>query len=302
MAERKKLVEAQQQDLDFDWYSPRAEDIEKRMAVADTVYQLVTDTLNTVNPLPMLFESATGELGKKIRDYRTYGGRVYERTYGEYKKASPFKREYFTISTSPKTLHWEWPVEDIQAGAVTLPEIAEMSARAILFYKVKLAWDTMKAAVPTTGAYSTDVGASLTQSSLDTVIRAAGDQFEIAGIIGRHVFVSNITTYSGYDHSTGFPESVKEELHRRGMQSIYRGIPVFPLMDMQDELANQSAMDSTTAFIVARNKSFNRYVEVTPLKSVSEVRPSDGTFHLYYDFEDGFALWKPKYVRRLNGA
>lgn len=300
LADRQKFAEAQVKDYNFDWFSQRDSDVAKRMVVADTVYELVNDMVNTTNPLPAIFEYQRGEAGKKIKAKRHYGGKVYERSYGEYKKASSFGVKHYTMTTSAKALHIEVPVEELKAGIITLPELAEQAAQAILYYKVSTVWKTLKAAYSTSDTtVTTNVGTTLTQSSLNSALRTMRDKYEIQGIFGRYSFLSQITSYSGYGASNDWPEAVKMEMHQRGMIGQYMGVPIFTMSELRDEWYNTSAIDASNAFIVARKRDFNRYVEVTPLSRSEKIEPLDGTWHLIFDFEDGYAIWETKYMHRL---
>lgn len=303
-ADQQKLVAAQQKDLAFDWYSPKNSD--KLMALADTVYELVTDTVLAVNPIPSLFDTKQGELGKKIAGIRNYGGKVYERTYGEYKRASVIKSESFTMTTKPKAIHLTVAVEELKAGVITLAELAEMATQAILYNKIYNAWAALKDACPTTDStLYTAVGTSLTQATVDSQIGTYKDKWgAIAGIFGRSVALDKAWAFSGVGmYAGGFPESMKEELYKQGVLSVYRGVPLFGIPDFSDEITGTSAIDSSTLFIIASGKKkFNRYCEVTPVTQATKVEPLDGTYHLIYDFEDGFAIWKTKYCHRWGLA
>lgn len=304
LADRQKFAEAQVKDYNFDWFSQRDSDVAKRMVVADTVYQLVSDQVNTTNPLPAIFEYQRGEAGKRIKAKRHYGGKVYERSYGEYKKASSFGVKFYTMSTSAKALHIEVPVEELKAGIITLPELAEQAAQAILYYKVSTVWKTLKTALPTSDTtVCTNVGTTLTQASLDTALRNMRDKYEIQGIFGRYSFLSQVVNYSGYGGSPRWPDETLMEMHKRGMIGQYMGVPIFTMSELRDEWYNTVAVDAANAFIIASKRDFNRYVEVTPLGRSEKIEPLDGTWHLIFDFEDGYALWETKYLHRLwNGV
>lgn len=301
MAMRQSEIEAQMVDLDFDWTSERGADIDKRYAYADTIYQGVKHAVDTTNPLPALFETVRGEAGKKIKAKRHYGGKVYERSYGEYKRVSHFKSKFYTMSTSAKALHIAVSIEELKAGVVTTSELQAEATRAILFHKVSNVWKTLKTALPTSNtALTTNLSsATLIQSALDTAVRDFGDKYQIQGIVGRQKFLWPITNFSGYDGSTGYSEAVKLELYQRGMIGKYKGTDIFSLQDLSDEQYGTSAVDAGNIFIVGAEKGFNRYVEVTPLTSTNEVSRSTNMFHLYFDFEDGYAIWEPKFMYRL---
>lgn len=302
LAMRQNEVDAQRADLDFDWYSERRSDIDKRYAYADTIFQNVKMTVETSNPIPALFETVKGEGGKKIKAKRHYGGKVYERSYGEYKRVSAFKLKTYTMTTNQKAMHIAVPIEDLRNGVITTSELVDEAARAILFYKVSTVWSTLKAALPTSlagGEYVTSTATTITQSHIDTAIQNFGDRYKIAGMIGRHKYLWPITTFTGYDGGSGYPESVKQELHARGMTSMYKGVPIVTLQEFKDEMYGGVAADAGNIFIVSDEKGFNRYVEVAPLTSTNEVTRSTNMFHLYYEFEDGYAIWEQKFIHRL---
>lgn len=302
LAEKQAYIEAQKKDLDFDWFSHRPADLEKRYAVADTIYQLVSDEVMTENPIPSIFDVQRGEMGKVIKAKRHYGGKVYERSYGEFKKISHFKAKFYTMTTSPKTMHISVPVDELQAGIITIPELAREAAYSILHYKVKVAWDCLVDATQDAANW-TNVGTTLTQTALDGALRTMRDKYELSAIIGRFSLVSLVTTYTGFDYGTGYADAQKAEIYNTGMLGKYMGVPIMPMKEFTDELYDTVAIDAKNAFIVGQVKSWNRYVEVKSLTQSNETVPSDGTFHMYFDWEDGCSVWESKYLHRLwNGV
>ena len=298
-AQREELVKAQQADLNFDWFDQRGASIDKRYAVADTIFEIVKTTVDYTNPIPALFNVQRGEAGKKIKAKRLYGGVVYERSYGEYKKVSMFKNTFYTLTTTPKALHISVPVEELQAGVVTIPELADAAAKAILFHKVNMVWKTLYAATTTSGTNYTNVGASLTQSSLDTAIKTMADRHDLAGLFGRRKFLDPILTYSGYNSGGIYSPAMIDEITARGFLGQYRGVNLYPMQALKDEARALTTPTDGVAFLIAKNKDYNRYVEVTPLTTTNKVEQDDGSFHLYFQWEDGFAIWESEYIHRI---
>lgn len=293
-AERAQQVK----DLKFNWHSKRLVVQEKLQEYADIIYERVADQVQAFNPINLLFSTSTGQIGKTIRFKQNFGGRVYTRSYGEIKKASPIKANFYTISTSPKALHLFWPIEDIKAGIILTSEMVDMATKAILHYRMKMMWDTLKAAIPTGSA--TNVGASFSQTGVLAALNSLGDVCPVQAIIGRRSFLGNIVTFTGYDGATGFSENLKNEIDRTGWVSQYAGVTTVGLEAFYDDLTGEAAIDAGNAFIIgAKTKNWNRFVEVTPLSSSYEAIARDNTWHLYFDFEDGFAVWKTTYMKRL---
>lgn len=300
---RAEEVEFQRQALNFNLLSQRPADVERLHLYADTVYQLVIDRVERINPIPYIFDVVQGEPGKKIKIKESWGGEVFERSYGEYKRKTRIERDWHEMSTSPKSVHFETAAEDLKTGVVTTTELAQMAADAIVHHKIKMAWKVLKDAVPTTDAtYSTDTSGDLIYSDLDTEIKDLDDKYEIGLILGRRSFLFPIVTFTGYDNSSGYPEEVKRELHQRGMLDRYRGIPILGLREHKNELTGKVACDAGNIFILAANKGWNRFVEVAPVTPTLKTEPEDGTIHFIYDYEDGAAVWKPQFIRRLYNS
>lgn len=304
IGQREALVAAQRTDFqNLDWLSHKTSDMAKKEIFADTVYNQVTTLVNTVNPIPMIFDRVTGEAGKKIVGKRIFGGQVFERSYGEFKRKSSFKTVYYTMTTSAKSISFSWPVEELRNGIVTLADIIESCTQAIIYHKVKLAWDTLKDAILSTDSTNnTNVGGTLTQSSLDGAIKSQSDKWRIAGIIGRRSYLDTALTFSGGSGADLMPESIKEDAWRRGLMQVYHGAPIFALPQLKDEITGALAMDASTCFIVSEYKGFNRYVEVAPVTSSNWITYETGEYNQAFDWEDGFAVWDNTFLHRLSAA
>jgi hypothetical protein len=295
-AERAEQIKS----LNFNWFDKRPASQEKITEFADLIYQRVQDQVNAVNPVNLMFDTQQGELGKRIRFKETVGGRVYTRSYGEYKKASPMKSTFFNISTTPKSLHLWWPIEDIKAGVILTSEMIDMATKAIMHYRTKLMWETLKDGILSSDATYCSTSATLSAGALTTALLSLADTCQVQAIVGRKSYLGPIITFTGYDNTTGYPDTVKDQIHNQGWLSSFAGTPVIGLETYEDELTGAVAIDAGNIFIIgSKAKKWNRWVEVTPISYASEAIPSNSTFHLYYDFEDGFAIWKPKYMRRI---
>jgi hypothetical protein len=299
----KALERAEQmKGLNFDWFDRRPATSEKIAEYADIIYERVSDQVQAYNPIDLLFSTQQGELGKRLRFKETFGARVYHRTYGEYKKSSPIKSTFYTISTSPKSLHLAWPVEDIKAGIILTSEMVEMATKAILYFRMKIMWDTLKDAVVSTNSvsYSSFTG-NVPQSTLSSAINGLADYSAVQAIIGRRSLLAPIITFTGYDNATGYSDEVKQQIHNTGWLTTYIGNMVIGLEAFEDDLTGSAAIDDDNIFVIgSKTKNWNRWVEVSPLSQAIETKPEDGSFHIYYDFEDGFAVWKTKYIRRIE--
>jgi len=298
--DRQAEVELQKKALNFDWYAQAGPDLQKRLAFANTVYEGIMQQIDETNPIPLIFNVRPGSLGTRIRVKEISGAKVYERAYGEFKRVSRLRASVHTITTMSRALHLEETVEELKAGIVTTSDLIEAGRLAVLRDKIGLMRTTMEAAIGTSSAYATDYGAALSQSELDTEIKAVAATKEVGAILGPMGVLQGITEFAGYDGSTGYAESVKEELHRRGMLGVYRGIPVIAIRNSQDEAyGNVDLWSTTDIWICPADRSFTRFAEEQGATQTSRVQPDDGTFHLYIDYRDGAALWKTAWFRRL---
>jgi len=297
--QRAREMEIAEKMVDFDWYSKRPADQEKLTQYADTVYDIFYDRLTGTDQVPAIFNYVKGKAGVKIKARRNYGGKVFERSYGEFKRVSHIKTTHYSMTTTPAAVHLDPTVEELRAGIILPSELAEMAVDAIKYHRLKMIWSTLKTALPSTDSdLCTNLGTSITQSDLDTAIDTLGDKAMITAIWGRRPYIGQIFNFSGYDGGTGYPDSVKEELHRRGALNFYKGIPVFLLPEARDEVYTADATDTGNLFLITNKREYNRFVEVTPPEQKYEVTIQDGRFHLIYDIEDGFAVWETRWMHR----
>ncbi|HUT94103.1 MAG TPA: hypothetical protein VMY37_31870 [Thermoguttaceae bacterium] len=281
----------------------RGPDADKREALAETVFEVLL-TLEQKRAKPdvvdMMFEKKPGQYGKIVRVKRFYGAQVFARAYGGYKRRSTIQSAAYTISTEPSAVVIEIAVEELKSGMITASDIAVMMDEAVMRYKADLAWTTWQTALAQGGAYCDTFTGDIAQTELDTVLEEVADQTEVGAIIGRRIRLSPIVGYSGYDNATGYPESVKDEIHRTGFMGQYAGVPLVSIKSWTDEQhASAAVIPTTDIFIMPKDLSICRFVEVGGVQKSSDIDKDTNNMMFYVDLEDGAAVFLPQYARRL---
>ncbi len=281
----------------------RGPDADKREALAETVFEIL-ETLEQKRPKPdvvdMMFDKKPGQYGKIVRVKRFFGAQVLARTYGGYKRRSVIRSASYTITTEPSAVVIEIAIEELKGGIITASDIAAMMDEAVSRYKADLAWTTWQTALAQGGAYCDTYTGDVSQSELDTVMEEVSDQTDAGAIIGRRVRLSPIVKFSGYDGATGYPENVKDEIHRTGWMGSYAGVKLVPIKSWTDEIHDSAAViPATDIFIMPTDLSITRFVEVGGTQKSSDVDKDTNTMVFYIDLEDGAVVFLPQYARRL---
>jgi len=294
-----ELRDMQKDALNFNFFSYRDANREQLEAFGKKMYYRVMDEVEVANPIPLFFDTVQGDLDTELEFQDVTGGRVYNWAYGTTRKASRLTMEAWTVKQSPRQVHFRLPVQAIQTGRVLLRDVTAEAARVILTHKVKLALDTFNAAYPAaTSSFVTNAaGADLTQTALDSAIRRVRGLTGVRAIVGSYRALFPIEQFEGYETGsstpTGFPDSVKEEIHKKGYIGQYRGIPIIRLKDFRDLRYNYSPIAGTDVYLVPDQdkKKFNVFAEYgSTAPEPPETHQNDQTISLYWYWEDGAAL------------
>ena len=305
-----ELREMQREALDFDWYSKRDANVEKLEAFGSKVVKKVIDQVDIMNPIPLFFDVVQGNLDEELELQDVYGGRVYDYAYGTTMKISRLTTEAWTVLRTPRQLAFRETIQKIKTGRVLISDMVYNAARAIVVHKVKTAINTMIAAYPTTSSYVVNAGsADITAAKLDDAIRPVRGLAQIRAIVGDSRALYPISTFTGYDNSTGFSEQQKQELAQKGMLGMYKGIPIVELKDYTDLRYGNNPIAATNVWIlpVDAKKKFNVFEEAGSINpEPPETNQETSEVSLYFRWEDGAALPsssnKLRYARRIYGC
>jgi len=309
-----ELRKMQREALDFDFFSYRDSNRELLEAFGKQVQKKVMDTVEVSNPIDLFFDMADGDLDTELEFQDVTGGRVYDWAYGTVRKVSRLTMETWAVLQTPRAMRFREPVQKLKTGRLLVSDMVNAAAKAILTHKVKTALNAFNASYPTGNTYTTNMAsADLSQASLDTAIRRVRGLTDIRAIVGNYKALFPIEKFTGYEtgasYPTGYPESAKEEIHRKGLIGNYRGIPIVRLRDFRDDRYNYTPIAGTDVYLVPvqEKKKFNVFVEYGSTSPESpETHQEDQTISIYFYWEDGAALptstTKLQYAHRIYGC
>jgi len=288
---------------DIDYNRMTAANIDKIQAIAEKVLEKVQRAVKVYNPVPMMFTVKSGQLGKTIEAHEIVGGRVYNYAYGGYRNVSTVKHNTYTVTTTPKAVHFIIPLEQLKSGRYTTADLVFAGTQAILRDKVSLAYNTYLSAYPTSGSYVTNNGSTaLTATSLNTAIDAIADTDSASiTVVGRYSSLSSISDFNNSSTWNSYSDKALEEIRKRGFLTQYRGADIIRLPFVSDEVYGDEPFGTASVFAMANDRQFNRYVEVTKIQRRAWVSNADGNFHMIFEYEDGAAIWMRKYGHRIYG-
>jgi len=296
---RKMQIEA----FDFDWYSRLDKNVEQLEAFGSFVYKKVHDEITVSNPLDLFYEFDSGTLDSEYEVQFVTGGRVYDWAYGATRRRSPLKMQSWNVLQTPRQMAFEVEIQKLKTGRVLVADMVREAARAILAHKVKTGIDAFLASyVAGTTNTVNAASADITATVLESALRPTRGLAPTKAIVGHATALYPLTALAGYDASSGYPESAKEELHKKGMIGTYLGVPIVQLMDYTDPFYLDNPIATTNVWVVPNSdKQFNTYLEygeVTP--EPPETIQNQQLVALYWYWEDGAGL--PTNARMLSYA
>lgn len=296
----------------INWFSHMDHVEELMQAFSQVLYKRVYDEIALDNPIPLFYDMYTQtDLDAQLEIHDAYGGRVYPWSYGARRLTSAWKEKFWKVLFSQWQLGYRIPVHQIQTGRVLLSEIAREAAKKILAHKVKQAMDAMASAYTSSGSYTINGGASdLSQTNLNAALRAIRNLTEVRAVVGCHSAVQPIYALAGYDKpsntdGTGFPDSVKMEIHRTGKIAQYAGANVVPLKMYTDPLYSTTVYTEADVYVVPTDdkKTYNVFAEHGTTEAEPLVRDAGSkNVFIYFYWEDAAYVnsAKIKYGRRIR--
>jgi len=286
----------------IDYNNMNSAAIDKIQEIAQTVLEKVKRGVKVYDPIPTMFNKTKGEMGKKVEAHEIEGAKVYGFTYGAVRRVSSLKHKTYTVDTAPSAVHLEIPVEQLKTGRYTTADLVFNATQAILRDKIALAYNTLNTAYVNGTTYTTDNGGggSLAQVPVNTAIDKVAD-YEGGSItlIGRGKVVAPISDFVGSSTTGGLSDAALEEVRRQGFLSYYRGANIIRLSYVKDEVYGLEPFGTANVFVLSAEKSFNRFVEVTPITKRAWVEPATGMLHMIFEYEDGAAVWKLQYGNKI---
>lgn len=263
--------------------------------IATTLVEKVSRTVDLYNPLKLMYDVKKGKLGTTLEAHEIQGGKVYNYAYGGFRNISRLEHQTYTVTTKPAAVHFSVPVEQMQAGRYTLPDLTFAASQAILAYKIRLGFDAWVSKYTTSSSYVTNANsARITATVLNSAIDTLADMdVNNINVIGRYSSLSNVSNF------TGFSDKALEEIRMKGGLGKYRGANIVKIKYWVDQRYATVPWATSSVVLASDVKNFNRYCEIGGIKKSAWIDPAYGMFHIIFQFEDGCAIWKPQYGHRI---
>ena len=286
---------------DIDYNHQTAANIDKVQAIAEKVLEKVQRAVKLYNPIPLMFDVKKGQLGKTVEAHEIQGGRVYNYSYGGFRKISVLKHVTYTVSTTPKGIHFEIPLEQLKSGRYTTADLVFAATQAVLRNKIYLAYTTYTGAYTSGGDYTTNAGGTaVTATVLNDAIDAVADMdTNSITVVGRYSALTPISDFQNSTSWNSYSDKTLDEIKKQGYLATYRGANIIRLPYVKDDIYATEPFGTSSIFVISNDRVFNRYSEVTPLQRRAWISNEDGKFHMIFEFEDGAAIWKTQYGNRI---
>ena len=202
---------------------------ETRKAVAKQVVQVLSDKIEQSDITTLLFSSENFNINE-TPSYELDGElSAYIHTPGSFAPMTQPRNREFTLPQEMISCHIMLPLLQLQSGRYgTIADQLANAERALLGQINKIALDTVIAAVPSTTALGNYASGALTTTTLNAAINYIEDQTGGGRVItGRRNKLSPILDFNTQTTTLDiFPESVKEDIVKRGVFGQYRGLPI----------------------------------------------------------------------------
>lgn len=277
---------------------------DNRVDIAETIVNLMNNEIESIDPLPFLVESTTGDIRNDyIWQELTGTVRVVDRAYGT-KPIS--QRLYFrehSIKTTMKETAVEFALEEVFAGRMTPSLAASEMAIARVRYRTSMVLDALDAGVPSvadrTGAAGYTlrytVATTLSAAVLDKAIDGLQDEGANGTVFGRH-----LTLHPAMRAFTGWSDAYNDELQRRGQTGIYHGANVVTLRDPLGRRAETHLIPLNKVWVASSTPGAIYMDKPVTFLNWAEVSARDAVFGTGIRFEDGVRVWDPYQYRIIT--
>jgi len=277
---------------------------EKLYEIGVKVFSKVEQALNLYDPIPQMFHTATYGIGEQPEIHEVSGGRVYERSYGAYARMSRLTQTTYTLTPYGFAIHLAEPLETLQSGRITAADVSFAIAKEVLARRIRFGYDTYIAALGTDANQTVNESGALTDTNVKLAIRKVNKLADVTSctLVGAYVDLVQVADFNTVTDMWGlFPESLKEEVARRGVIGQYSGAMILPIKYWTDDRYAYEPFPSGSVFAVSNEMGWNEFANFGSARTDSWISPEDGMVHWLYDFKIGAAVWKIKYLFRIYG-
>jgi len=277
-------------------------DEETRFAMATEVVKFLSNKIEQTDLAGLFLGSDTFQLNETAKYELDGDVDAYIHTPGSFAPMTQPRNKEFTIPQEMISAHIMLPLQQLQAGRYgTIADQIDSAQRAIQGQVNKIVLDTVNAAVPSTstlGNYAAVSGVSLTKAAIEAGINYIEDQTGgaklIAGRRNKLFDASNFnTTTSTLDI---FPESIKEDIIRRGALSVYRGLPMFGYKQyiLRD---GRGTLDNRSVYVVGQD--VGRFATWSSMQFVDDLEVGTLNWHIHAWILIGAAVFFPERIYRM---
>lgn len=275
---------------------------ENRFDLAETIIQLITDEVTTTDPLPYLVDEVQGDIRNNyVWQRMTAGLRVVNRAYGSKPLSQRFTFHEFAISTTPREINVEIPLEEIAIGRITASMVAEQMAFAINRYRVSNVLNMLDLAVPSaTNDHTAKSGytlryTGLTKANLDNALDGLLDETDVPTIMGRH-----IALYPAIRNFAGWSQLTTTEFEIRGEIGQYLGCPILKLQDGFSLITGTHVIRNDRVYIAGSQKGAIHMTKDLSFLNYAVVDERTATFSTGIRLEDGLLMHNPFLYRIIE--
>lgn len=278
------------------------------MELGELIVQLVNDQMLMTDPTPYFVDVVDGTFGDDyLYQEVTSALRVVDRAYGSKPQSQRLNFSEFTISTTPKELVVEVPLEQIATGRYDVATITSIMAETKIRYTVGAILDALDVGVPATGDRSGKAGynlrySGLTAANLDKAVDGLLDQGFSPTIFGRHLALVGIRSFSGW--ATSGSDAALREFETRGMVGTYHGAPIVNIQERYSRRYLGQVIRYDRAYVASNAQPKGAIFMRKDLSFLdfAEVLPAEGLFRVGMRWEDGLLVWDPYGYRIIEVA
>lgn len=214
---------------------------EDKFEIAELVHLVLQEQFLLADPTALFVDQVGGDFRNDYlwREKGADSGlRVINRAYGTKPLSQRLTYKEFSISTAPKEIAVEIPLEQIAAGSTTASEVTEAIAIGLVRDRLGFFLETLDAAITAIADRSGVATYTLrysgfTQANTDKAIDGLLDEAESPTVLGRWVTLA--PTIRAF---TGWSDDYDAELNSRGIVGTYHGAQILPLRDQANKYYN----------------------------------------------------------------
>lgn len=272
------------------------------MALGEIIFQLLSDTTLTTDPTPLLVDTIDANITDDyVWQEITSALRVVDRAYGSKPQSQRLSFSEFSMTTSPREMVVEVPLEQIASGRYNPALISDVMNEARTRFTLGMILDAIDAGVTAGNDRSGKAGytvryTGLTQANLDNAIDGLMDEGQTPTLFGRWLALTPIRGFAGW--ATMGSEAALREIEQRGLVGSYHSMPIVTLQDKWNKRTSSHVLRYDRVYMAGGQKGAMYMRKNLGFLDFAEVLPAEGVFRVGVRWEDGVFVWD-KYQYRI---